>query len=138
LLSLLDALPEDSPFLQLDPLPPASAEAFLETLLGDHPSLVPLTQLLIARTEGNPFFLEESVRTLVEMGVLAGTPGAYRLLQPLQGMPVPLTAGGQTPPPDRRSDWDGRALCPAVDHCGYVRGHAAPRSGAPPGGGVPV
>src|SRR5712691_7115733 len=100
LLSLLDALPEDSPFLQLDPLPPASAEAFLETLLGDHPSLVPLTQLLIARTEGNPFFLEESVRTLVEMGVLAGTPGAYRLLQPLQGMPVPLTAGGQTPPPD--------------------------------------
>jgi predicted ATPase len=59
--------------LRLDPLPPASAEAFLAALLGDNPSLVPLTPLLIARTEGNPFFLEESVRTLVETGVLAGT-----------------------------------------------------------------
>jgi class 3 adenylate cyclase/tetratricopeptide (TPR) repeat protein len=77
--------------LRLDPLPPASAEAFLAALLGDDPSLAPLPQLLIARTEGNPFFLEESVRTLVETGVLAGTPGAYRLVQPLQGMPVPAT-----------------------------------------------
>ena len=77
--------------LRLDPLPPASAEAFLAALLGDDPSLAPLTPLLIARTEGNPFFLEESVRTLVETGVLAGTPGAYRLGQPLQGMPVPAT-----------------------------------------------
>jgi len=77
--------------LRLDPLPPASAEAFLKALLGDNPSLVPLTQLLITRTEGNPFFLEESVRTLVETGVLVDTPGAYRLAQPLQGMPVPTT-----------------------------------------------
>jgi predicted ATPase len=58
---------------------------------GDAPSLAPLTQFLSARTEGNPFFLEESVRTLVETGVLVGTPGAYRLVQPLQGMPVPAT-----------------------------------------------
>ena len=65
--------------LRLDPLPPASADAFLQALLGDDPSLVPLKQLLIARTEGNPFFLEESVRTLVETGVLVGEPGAYRL-----------------------------------------------------------
>jgi class 3 adenylate cyclase/tetratricopeptide (TPR) repeat protein len=77
--------------LRLDSLPPASAEEFLAALLGDDPSLAPLTPLLIARTEGNPFFLEESVRTLVETGVLAGTPGAYRLGQPLQGMPVPAT-----------------------------------------------
>jgi class 3 adenylate cyclase/tetratricopeptide (TPR) repeat protein len=77
--------------LRLDPLPPASAEAFLAALLGDDPSLAPLTPLLIARTEGNPFFLEESVRTLVEMGVLVGTPGAYQLVQPLQGMQMPAT-----------------------------------------------
>src|SRR5215831_14784678 len=77
--------------LRLDPLPPASTEAFLAALLGGDPSLAPLTQLLIARTEGNPFFLEESVRTLVETGVLVGTPGAYRLAKPLQGMPVPAT-----------------------------------------------
>jgi predicted ATPase len=77
--------------LRLDPLPPASAEAFLATLLGDDPSLVPLTPLLIMRTAGNPFFLEESVRALVETGVLVGIPGTYRLVQPLQEMPVPAT-----------------------------------------------
>ena len=62
---------------------PASADEFLQALLGDDPSLAPLKQLLIARTEGNPFFLEESVRTLVETGVLVGergrlSPGAGR------------------------------------------------------------
>src|SRR5438034_7185684 len=77
--------------LRLDPLPPMSANEFLHVLLGDDASLKPLTDLLIARTEGNPFFLEESVRTLVETGVLVGTPGAYRLANPLQGMPVPAT-----------------------------------------------
>src|SRR5262249_3539595 len=44
--------------LRLDPLPPASADAFLQALLGNDSSLAPLTQLLIARTAGNPFFLE--------------------------------------------------------------------------------
>jgi len=77
--------------LRLDPLPPASAEEFLHALLGDAPSLTPLKQLLIARTEGNPFFLEESVRTLVETGALEGTSEAYRLANPLQGMQVPAT-----------------------------------------------
>jgi class 3 adenylate cyclase/tetratricopeptide (TPR) repeat protein len=77
--------------LRLDPLPPASADEFLQALLGDDPSLVPLKQLLIARTEGNPFFLEESVRTLVETGVLVGEPGAYRLVQALPSIQVPAT-----------------------------------------------
>ena len=77
--------------LRLDPLPPTSTEAFLQAILGDDPSLVPLTRLLIARTEGNPFFLEESVRTLVETGVLVGKPGAYRLVKPVDSLQVPAT-----------------------------------------------
>jgi predicted ATPase len=68
--------------LRLDPLPPASADELLQPLLGDDSSLAPLTQLLIARTVGNPFFLEESVQTLVEAGILAGELGAYRLATP--------------------------------------------------------
>ena len=47
--------------------------------------------VLIARTEGNPFFLEESMRTLVETGVLVGEPGAYRLAQALPTIQVPAT-----------------------------------------------
>ena len=77
--------------LRLDPLPPTSADELLQALLGDDPSLDPLKQLLIARTEGNPFFLEESVRTLVETGVLERQPGAYRLIQPLQHIQMPAT-----------------------------------------------
>jgi hypothetical protein len=95
--------------LRLDPLPPVSADAFLQALLGDEPSLEPLTQLLIARTEGNPFFLEESVRTLVETGVLVGEPGAYRLAQPLASLQVPATVQAvlaaridRLPPEDKR------------------------------------
>ncbi len=77
--------------LRLDPLPPASAEEFLQALLGDDSSLASLKLLLIARTEGNPFFLEESVRTLVEIGGLVGAPGAYRLAQALPTIQVPAT-----------------------------------------------
>jgi class 3 adenylate cyclase/tetratricopeptide (TPR) repeat protein len=77
--------------LRLDPLPPASADELLHVLLGDDPSLEPLKQLLIARTEGNPFFLEESVHTLVETDVLVGTPGAYCLVQSVPSIQVPAT-----------------------------------------------
>jgi tetratricopeptide (TPR) repeat protein len=77
--------------LRLDPLPSASAAALLQSLLGDDSSLAPLKPLLIARTEGNPFFLEECVRTLVETGGLVGAPGAYRLAQALPTIQVPAT-----------------------------------------------
>jgi predicted ATPase/class 3 adenylate cyclase len=95
--------------LRLDPLPPASADAFLQALLGDDPSLAPLKQLLIARTQGNPFFLEESVRTLVETGVLVSERGASRLARPLEGLQVPAMVQAvlaaridRLPPEDKR------------------------------------
>ena len=77
--------------LRLDPLPPASADEVLQALLGDDPSLTPLKPRLIARTEGNPFFLEESVRALVETGALVGERSAYRLEHALQSLQVPAT-----------------------------------------------
>jgi class 3 adenylate cyclase/ABC-type cobalamin transport system ATPase subunit len=77
--------------LRLDPLPQASADAFLRALLGDDPSLTPLTPLLIQRTEGNPSFLEESVRTLVETGALVGEPGGYRVAHALPTLQMPAT-----------------------------------------------
>ncbi|HLQ21931.1 MAG TPA: AAA family ATPase, partial [Gemmatimonadales bacterium] len=65
--------------LRIDPLPRESAEVLLEVLLGSDPGLDTLKRLLIQRTEGNPLFLEESVRTLVETGALTGARGDYRL-----------------------------------------------------------
>jgi predicted ATPase len=77
--------------LRLDPLPPEGAGALLHSLLGNDATLRPLPQLLIERTEGNPFFLEECVRTLVETKALIGERGAYRLMTALPGIQVPTT-----------------------------------------------
>ena len=52
--------------LRLDALTVESAQELLHGLLGPDKTVEPLKQVLIERTVGNPFFLEESVRTLVE------------------------------------------------------------------------
>jgi len=75
--------------LRLDALPVESAGDLLDALLGDDPGLAPLKKRLIKR--GNPFFLEETVRTLVETKTLAGGRGRYRLTQPVQTIRVPPT-----------------------------------------------
>jgi tetratricopeptide (TPR) repeat protein len=68
------------------------ADLLLVALLGEDASLESLKQLLRRHTEGNPFFLEESVRSLVETGTLAGERGAYRLLKPAEALQIPATA----------------------------------------------
>ena len=77
--------------LRLDPLSSEGAEELLQTILGTDPGLGTLKKLLIKRTEGNPFFLEESVQTLVEGGALSRGPGAYRLVGQISEIQVPAT-----------------------------------------------
>jgi predicted ATPase len=77
--------------LRIDPLPPESAEELLVDLLGGDIALQPFKRRLVERTEGNPFFLEEIVRTLVETKVLTGARGAYRLTKSLEEIQVPAT-----------------------------------------------
>ncbi len=78
--------------LRIDPLPPESADELLAALLGEDSNIEPLKRLLVERTEGNPFFLEESVRTLTETKVLVGERGAYRLARAAQSFQIPATA----------------------------------------------
>jgi class 3 adenylate cyclase/tetratricopeptide (TPR) repeat protein len=75
--------------MRLDALAAESAGELLEALLGDDPGLGPLKQLLVRRA--NPFFLEETVQTLVETKALEGERGRYRLTQPVQTIQVPAT-----------------------------------------------
>ncbi len=77
--------------VRVDPLPGEGAEDLLQALLGADAELASLRKLLIERTDGNPFFLEESVRTLVETKTLVGERGALRLAQPLDNVQVPAT-----------------------------------------------
>jgi class 3 adenylate cyclase/tetratricopeptide (TPR) repeat protein len=75
--------------MPLTALPAEGAGKLLDALLGDAPALASLKQLLVKR--GNPFFLEETVRTLVETKALEGAPGDYRLTRPVEAIQVPTT-----------------------------------------------
>ncbi|MBI3629595.1 MAG: AAA family ATPase, partial [Candidatus Rokubacteria bacterium] len=95
--------------LRIDPLPPENADELLCALVGAGPELGVFRQVLAERTEGNPFFLEETIRTLVEMRVLAGDRGAYRLTAPAETIQIPATVQAvlaaridRLPPEDKR------------------------------------
>ena len=79
--------------LRLDPLGGQSADEMLHALLGSDTSLQYLKRLIIDRTQGNPFFMEEIVRALVEQGVLVRN-GATRLTKPLTEIHIPPTVHG--------------------------------------------
>ena len=92
--------------VRLDALPVESASELLDVLLGPDVGLAPLKQVLVKR--GNPFFLEETVRMLVETNALAGERGLYRLTHPIQAIEVPPTVHAmlaaridRLPPEDR-------------------------------------
>ena len=98
--------------------------------LGDDLGLEPLKQRLIERTQGNPFFLEKSVRTLAETQVLVGDQGTYCLARVLPSIQVPATvlaARIDRLPPEEKQLLQTAAVigsvCPAPPrrHCGAVR-----------------
>ncbi len=77
--------------LSLDPLQPEAARKLLGTLLGEDRSLAPLCDLLVERCNGNPFFLEETVRSLVETKAIVGDRGDRRLVAKIDTLHVPPT-----------------------------------------------
>src|SRR5208282_4388901 len=79
--------------LRLDPLGKESAGEMLTALLGEGAELEPLKRLIIDKTEGNPFFMEEIMQGLFEEGVLARN-GAVKLTRPLGELKLPATVQG--------------------------------------------
>ena len=77
--------------IPLAPLGPEAVREMISQVVGTDPSLVGFADHVIARTGGNPFFVEEAVRMLVDEGALEGTPGRYRLVRPLEQLSVPAT-----------------------------------------------
>src|SRR5262249_204096 len=83
--------------LRLDPLGQAEAHELLTALLGQDPGLSALQDLILARTEGNPLFIEEMVQALREQGILVrqGPAGGQpRLTRPLAALQLPPTVQG--------------------------------------------
>jgi predicted ATPase/class 3 adenylate cyclase len=86
--------------LRLDPLGPKEAHVLLTALLGDSAALQPLKHFILAKTAGNPFFMEEMVQTLVDQGVLLrDAAGGMQLVSPvtsaaLAALQLPPTVQG--------------------------------------------
>ena len=74
---------------RLEPLRHTDALGLLEGHLGTDPSLDPLKEMLIERTDGIPFFLEECILHLIECGQLTGAPGQYLLSGTLNEVVAP-------------------------------------------------
>src|SRR5207249_9563750 len=79
--------------LRLDPLGGDNAADMLSELIGDADELQSLRDLVISRTEGNPFFIEEMVRALFDQGVLTRN-GSVRVAKPLSSIQIPATVQG--------------------------------------------
>jgi predicted ATPase len=99
--------------LRLDPLGDESAHQMLSALLGDSSTprpdhdegqrgdqpraseddLIALKRLIIERTEGNPFFVEEIVQALFEEGVLLRN-GSVKVARSMNAVKVPTTVQG--------------------------------------------
>ncbi len=77
--------------LRLDPLGKESAEEMLSALLGDGTELAPLKRLIVEKTEGNPFFMEETVQVLFDENALVRDGGAVKLTRSLAALKIPPT-----------------------------------------------
>ncbi len=73
----------------IEPLRDGEMLRLARALLGDDLSVLGVMNELVGRADGNPFFLEQLVITLIDDGSLEGTPGAYRLQRPPGDLRVP-------------------------------------------------
>ncbi|WP_109106873.1 adenylate/guanylate cyclase domain-containing protein [Azospirillum sp. TSO35-2] len=80
--------------LELGTLTPEQVQAFLTHWLGPDWSLVELKAQVAARCQGVPLYLEEVLRTLEASNAIEGTPGAYRLNDPMVVHRLPRSLHG--------------------------------------------
>jgi predicted ATPase/class 3 adenylate cyclase len=75
--------------ITLPPLGKSDVTKFLDGLLGTSADLLPIRQLIIDRTEGNPFFIEECVHALVDEGILGNDGRQVHVLKSVDRVQVP-------------------------------------------------
>src|SRR3989440_11666331 len=77
--------------LSLAPLGLEDCRTLIDEWLGSDDMLAPVRARIEARGRGNPLFVEEMIRSLVERGVLRGERGAYGLTAPVEEVTLPET-----------------------------------------------
>ncbi len=78
--------------VELNPLAVAQRTEMTQALLGEIPP--ELEQFIVDKTDGNPLFVEELCRSLVESGILEQRDGLYSLHVPLDALDIPTTLQG--------------------------------------------
>ncbi|MBI3329624.1 MAG: AAA family ATPase [Nitrospinae bacterium] len=78
----------------LERLSPDQSRTMVQDLLGTATLPAELERLIAAKTDGNPLFVEELTRSLLESGDLVRTNGGYRLHTPVEALDLPATVQG--------------------------------------------
>ena len=88
--SILERLDGTLERLELHPLPPRDAARFVTELVGE--ALPPgLVAAIEERSDGNPLFIEELLRSWVGVGTLESVGGRWRLTRPPGAIALPAT-----------------------------------------------
>jgi predicted ATPase len=121
------SLPPNLLLLALQPLPAEQAEAIVTDLAGEHGLVGDLHQRIVAQADGNPLFIEEMTKTLLEQAARPGsavhTAEIPATLQDLLATPW-ITWGS---PGRRRSGlpcWDANFLIPSCKPARRMRNSA--------------
>jgi predicted ATPase len=80
--------------MRLQAFGPEEAQALLATRLGNAPALAELKRLIVEKTQGNPFFMEEYLQTLFDHGFLVRDDGQVKLTRALGSIEMPATVQG--------------------------------------------
>jgi class 3 adenylate cyclase/tetratricopeptide (TPR) repeat protein len=95
--------------LRLDPLNREDADRMLTTLVGDGTEVRPVKRLILESTQGNPFFMEETVQMLLAEGALARSGTTVKFTKVTGNLKIPPTVQAilaaridQLPPEEKR------------------------------------
>ena len=80
--------------VSLAPLPPAERTAMAQALLGGATIPTEFETLIVSKTDGNPLFIEEMTRSLLERGAMTRTPEGYVVTRPVETLDPPATVQG--------------------------------------------
>jgi class 3 adenylate cyclase len=80
--------------ISLRALPRSQTAAVVDGVLQAREVPAEIHRLIAEKAEGNPLFIEELAKSLVEEGTLAPAEGGYRLTRPVQELAVPDTIQG--------------------------------------------
>jgi tetratricopeptide (TPR) repeat protein len=82
---------EETVRLLLQPLDVYQSLRLVGALLDEADLPGEIKDLILSRSEGNPFFVEEVIRSLIEMGALASSPQGWKAARTVTEMDVPVS-----------------------------------------------